>query len=200
MPSLYRTLLNVKTRSEGFLVSQLWLWFQHCFVCVSLMWFWSCVSGLCPHLINDTLVFQQGLSLMIAFLDYICESIYYMRVRWHSPVLTKSYILWGHSSAQNKGFLDGQSGLEYENCTVAGSANKLPTGTLGTFCVPLKRLQNLIIISNIFFFYVHHTVHWPRGHSQLFDFFRPPGWSFVFWFTFLWPRPCACHLSFVKEP
>lgn len=106
----------------------------------------------------------------------------------------RSYILWGHSSAQNKGFLDGQSGLEYENCIVAGSANKLPTGTLGTFCMPLKRLQNLIIISNIFFFYVHYTVHWPWGHSQFFDFIHSPGWSFVFWFTFLWPRPCACHL------
>lgn len=83
--------------------------------------------------------------------------------------------MWGHSSAQNKGFLDGQSGLEYENYTVVGSANKLPIGTLGTFCVPLKRLQNLIIISNIFFFYVHYTVHWPQGHSQLFDFFHSLG-------------------------
>lgn len=97
----------------------------------------------------------------------------------------RSSILWGHGSAQNKGFFDGQSGLESENCTMAGSANKLRTGTPGTFCVPLEKASvNLIIISNISFFYVHHTVHWPRGHSQRFDVFHSPGWSFVLWFTF----------------
>lgn len=113
----------------------------------------------------------------------------------------RSSILWGHGSAQNKGFLDGQSGLESENCTMAGSANKLRTGTPGTFCVPLEKASvNLIIISNISFFYVHHIFHWPRGHSQLFNVFRSLGWSFALWLTFPWPMHCASHLSFVKEP
>lgn len=197
MPSLHRTHLNVKTRSEASLSLSCVYGFSIT-VCVSPTWFWSCVSGLFPHLINDTLVFQQGLSLAIALLDYICESMYCMRVRWHSPV-------WGVKFCgdtvlpRTKVFLMDNQAWNLKTLLWQDQPTNCPQEHRDILCASRKGFSKFDhYFEYLIFLCPPYSSLSLRTQSALLLLFS---WLIICpLFTFPWPIHCASHLSFVKEP